>query len=86
MNEQTGERSPSVERKLERAIILELLVDGGERRRPRAQLAAALGVESEVLENALRQLSGAGVVCVSASEVWASAVARRIDELGLIGI
>lgn len=86
MNEQTGERVPGVEHNLERAIILQLLVDDGERRSSRPQLAAALGVDSQALENALGQLSGAGVVCASATEVWASAAARCIDELGLIGI
>jgi len=86
MNEQTGERSTGDERKLERAIIMQLLGEDGERRTQRAQLAAALGIESQALERAVGRLADAGVVCVDGTEVWASAAARRIDALRLIGL
>jgi len=86
MSEQTGERPTGVEHKLERAIILQLLGEEGERRSSQAQLAVALGVEAQALREALERLSNAGVLCVAGNEVWASAAARRIDELGLIAI
>jgi hypothetical protein len=86
MNEQTDERSTGVERKLERAIILQLLVEDGEQRTQRTRLAAALGIEGEALERVLERLSDVGVVCLAGTDVWASAAARRIDELGLIGL
>jgi hypothetical protein len=86
MGERTGEQPTGVERKLERAIVLQLLGEDGERRSSSAQLAAALDVEAQALRQALARLSDAGVVCVAGTEVWASAAARRIDELGLIAI
>jgi DNA-binding Lrp family transcriptional regulator len=73
-------------RTLERVIVLTLLSEGGERRWSCAELAAGLGVEVEALQNPVDRLSEAGVVCLAGTEVWASAAARRIDELGLIGI
>lgn len=74
------------ERRLERAIVLALLDDEADRRWPRARLAAELGVEAASLARALERLSRLGVVCVTDEHVCASAAARRIDELGLIGI
>jgi hypothetical protein len=83
MHEQS--RAP-VDRKLERAIILQLLSEEVGQRCSRARLAAVLGTEREALEDALMGLCAAGVVGLAGAEVWASAPARRIDELGLIGI
>jgi hypothetical protein len=74
------------ERRLERAIVLALLGDDADRRSSRAQLEAELGVEAEPLARALERLSQLGVVCVADEHVCASPAARRIDELGLIGI
>jgi DNA-binding transcriptional ArsR family regulator len=86
MSERRGERPTGVERRLERAIVLQLLGEEGERRSSQAQLAAALDVEARALSRALARLSDAGVVCVAGKQVWASTAARRIDELGLIAI
>jgi DNA-binding Lrp family transcriptional regulator len=86
MNERTGELPTSVEHRLERAIILQLLGEEGERRSSQERLALALGIEAQALRQALKRLSDAGVVCLAGTEVWASAAARRIDELGLIAI
>jgi hypothetical protein len=81
------ERARAVgERKLERAIILQLLSDDGARRWSRTELAGALDAEPDALEGALVELSNVGVVDIAGAEVWASVAARRIDELGLIGI
>jgi len=74
------------DRRLERVIILALLNADGERRWSCAELAAELGAEAQALQDALCRLSEAGVVCLAGTEVWASSAARRMDELGLIGI
>jgi hypothetical protein len=81
------------DRRLERAIVLVLLSGDreslgadGEPRWSCARLAAELGIEAQALQDALERLSHAGVVCLAGTEVWASRAARRMDELGLIGI
>jgi DNA-binding GntR family transcriptional regulator len=75
-----------VDRRLERAIVLALLNDEGEPRRPCARLAAELDADTHALREALGRLSEAGVVCQEGSEVWASRVSTHLDELGLIAI
>lgn len=81
------ERPPAIEsRRLERAIILQLLSVQGTVRLSRAQLAAALANEEETLVAPLQSLAEAGVVDSEGSEVWASEGARRVDALGLIAI
>jgi len=50
------------------------------------QLASKLDAGTSALEQALHQLAAAGVVCVDGEKVWASAAARRLDEIGLISI
>lgn len=82
----TNQSPAAGSRRLERAIILQLLSDEGERRCSSAQLAVALNAEAQAFDAALRHLAEAGVVCLEGTEVWASAAARRLDELGLIGI
>jgi DNA-binding GntR family transcriptional regulator len=82
-----SEQSPTAgSRKLERAIILQLLEDEHGRRSSSVQLASTLGAGTGALEQALRRLADAGVVCLDGGEVWASAAARRLDELGLLSI
>jgi predicted transcriptional regulator len=73
-------------RKLERAIILHLLSIEGERRRSCEQLAAELGEDQQALQEPLGRLASTGVVCLGDGEVSPSPAARRLDELGLIGI
>ncbi len=81
------ERPPALEaRRLERAIILQLLSQEVAERSSRAQLVAALGRDQETLAAPLGSLTDAGVVCCEGTDVWASAAARRLDELGLIAI
>jgi hypothetical protein len=81
----TGSRAVDGSR-LERAIVLQLLRDDRERRWSRAELGAEIDAEASAVEEALRRLSGEGVVCLSERDAWASAAARRLDELGLIGL
>jgi Mn-dependent DtxR family transcriptional regulator len=81
------DRSPAAaSRRLERAIILQLLSSEEEQRCSSEQLASALDAEAHAVEAALSRLADAGVVCLDGTEVWASAAARRMDELGFIGI
>jgi DNA-binding transcriptional ArsR family regulator len=81
------ERPPALgARKLERAIILQLLSQEVAERSSCAQLAAALGRDQETLTAPLGSLMDAGVVCCEGTDVWASAAARRLDEFGLIAI
>jgi hypothetical protein len=72
---------------LERAIILQLLRDDHERMWSREQLSAELAFDrSEVIEETLGRLEKEGVIGASEEAVWASSAARRLDELGLIGV
>jgi hypothetical protein len=72
--------------RLERAIVLQLLRDDRERRWSRAELRTEIDAEAPAVDEALRGLSGEGVLCLAEEEVWASSAARRLDELGLIGV
>jgi hypothetical protein len=73
--------------RLERAIILQLLRDDHERMWSREQLLAELESDrTEVVEEALKRLGQDGVLGFSDEAAWASSAARRLDELGLIGV
>jgi len=71
-------------RRLDRAIVLELLED--RERWTRDQLAAAVRVDRAVLDRALERMQADGVAVIDGEDVLASRCARRIDELDLIGI
>jgi hypothetical protein len=83
-----SKRSQAVDgTQLERAIVLQLLLDDRERTWSREQLVIELESDaSEVVEEALRRLEREGVVGTSEQAVWASSAARHLDELGLIGV
>jgi hypothetical protein len=72
------------QRRLDRAIVLELL--GDRKRWSRDALAAAIGVDRSVLDSALERLQADGVAVVDRDEVLAPRCARAIDRLELIGI
>jgi hypothetical protein len=83
----THSREPRGRRwRLERATILQLLRDDCDGSRSRQELLMDLGGEMPPLEEALRRLQDDGVVLVSDDQVSASTAARRLDELGLIGV
>ncbi len=86
MDRQSSESRDGGASRLERAIVLELLSDDGERSRSIAELEAELGAAAAELATALRELSDVGVLDGSEGRVWASAATRRLDELALIGI
>jgi hypothetical protein len=80
---------------LERAIVLQLLRDDHERMWSHAQLAIELESELQAgraeiarraVEEALKRLEREGVLGMSEHQAWASNAARRLDELGLIGV
>jgi hypothetical protein len=86
MRESSGERERDGGETLERAIVLLLLSGEPRQAWSMAQLGAELGADTQSLERALDGLSRSGVVSLAGAEARASPAARRIDELGLIGI
>lgn len=86
MHTESSEPQAASGSKLERAIVLQLLSDGAERRWSRVELASELGVDTTRLKTALRALHEQGVVCFAGQDAWASPAARRLDELELIGV
>jgi hypothetical protein len=73
-------------RRLDRAIVLDLLDEDHDERWAREELRAAVSVEPAVLDGALERLQQDGVVVIDGVHVLASPCVRRIDALELIGI
>lgn len=73
-------------RRLERAIVLELLAEDHDERWPREELAASLRVDRSVLDAAVERLRDEAVLLLDGEDVLASPCARRIDALELIGV
>jgi hypothetical protein len=73
-------------RRLERAIVLELLSEDHDERWPGAELAASLCVDRSVVDAAVERLRDEGVLLLDAEDVLASPCARRLDALELIGV
>jgi len=73
-------------RRLERAIVLELLSEDHDERWPRDELAASLRAHYSTLDAAVEHLSDAGVLLLDGEDVLASPCTRRIDALELIGV
>lgn len=73
-------------RRLERAIVLELLSEDHDERWPREELAASLRADRSTFDAAVEGLSDEGVVLLDGEDVLASPCARRIDALELIGV
>jgi hypothetical protein len=79
---------PSDHRKVERAIVLQLLRHDHGERWSRTELQAALdNIEPSTLAEALERLERHGVALApSADAIAASPCARRLDDLELIGL
>jgi hypothetical protein len=79
---------PPDHRKVERAIVLQLLRDDHDKQWSRSDLQTRLkDIEPAALAHALERLEQQGVVLMrSADAISASPCARHIDALGLIGI
>jgi hypothetical protein len=79
---------PPDHRKVERAIVLQLLRHDHDERWSRTELQAALdNIEPSALAQALERLERHGVALVPSGEaIVASPCARRLDELELIGL
>jgi predicted transcriptional regulator len=86
MHASFGQRQGDGDERLERAIVLLLLTDERRQAWSRGELAAELAADRPTLERALDRLTQAGVVELAGSGARASRAARRIDELGLVGI
>jgi DNA-binding HxlR family transcriptional regulator len=73
--------------RLERSIVLQLLRDDHNERWSREDLARELpNVAPAALDDALCRLEGTGLLRTSDGRFCASRAARRLDELGLIGV
>jgi hypothetical protein len=86
MQRESSERRVRGDSRLERAIVLELLGDGGRDGLSQAGLGEALGAEPAELDGALRALHTAGVLELEGGHVSPSSATWRLDELELIGI
>jgi hypothetical protein len=86
MHASFGQRWGDGDERLERAIVLLLLTDEHQQAWSRGRLSAELQADPPTLERALARLTQAGVVDLEDADAHASRAARRIDELGLIGI
>jgi hypothetical protein len=86
MHREASEPRASDGSRLQRAVVLELLECEDQRGRPLGELGDELGAGDAELDLAVRSLHAAGVVCVKDGQAWASAAARRLDELELIAI
>jgi hypothetical protein len=73
-------------RRLERAIVLELLSEDHDERWPREELAASLRADRSTLDAAVERLRVEGVLLLDGEDALASPCARRIDALELIGV
>jgi DNA-binding Lrp family transcriptional regulator len=86
MQRESSEPRSTGDSRLERAIVLELLSDGGSDGRSQTELGEALGAGPIELEAAVHGLHAAGVLELDEGRVSPSAATRRLDELALIGI
>ena len=78
-------RSPAVA-KFERAIVLEILDDGGGNGHSCAQIASVIGASEAETERALERLREAGVLHREGERVRVSSAAAWLDDLGMISI
>jgi len=81
-------REPGVEcdPRLERAIVLQLLRDDHAPNWPLQELLAELGRGMAAVEPAVARLQEDGLLAFVDGQLSASRAARRLDELGLIGV
>jgi hypothetical protein len=86
MNTESSRSRPLEDSRLERAIVLQLLREDHDPGWAREELLAEIGAEAQAFEDALRRLDAEGVVHAAETQLRASRAARRIDELGLIGV
>jgi DNA-binding Lrp family transcriptional regulator len=86
MQRESSEPRARGDSRLERAIVLELLGDGGRDGLSQVGLGEALGAEPAELEGALRALRTAGVLELKGGHVSPSPATWRLEELELIGI
>jgi len=80
-------RLPSDLQVVERAVVLQLLRDDHDEQWSRTELETELDdVKPLALSDAIAVLERHGVVVVQGEHVVASRCARRVDELGLVGV
>jgi hypothetical protein len=81
-------RGPRVEcePRLERAIVLQLLRDDHAPSWALHELLVELGASQAPVEQAIARLQGDGLLSLAEERLSASRAARRLDQLGLIGV
>ena len=84
MGHQPG--APPDQRKIERAVVLQVLRDDHSERWSETELATTLNEEPSSIAAAVERLQDSGVLLVDADVIVASPCARKIDALGVIGI
>jgi len=77
---------PPDHRKVERAIVFQLLRDDRDERWSRDELVAELGADPSLITAALDRLREREVLVGHDDGIGASQSARRLDALGVIGI
>ena len=76
-----------LDRRIQRAVVLQVLRDDHHQRWTRAELESELSdVEPDAVNRAVASLATLGVIRVERDVVFASLAARRLDELELIGV
>jgi hypothetical protein len=86
VHEEARESRIDSNERIQRAVLLALLSRPARQHLTLAQLADELQCDVDDIDRALALLVEAGVACVEGEQAWASAAARHIDELGLVGI
>jgi biotin operon repressor len=86
MNEQPRESRVEYDPRLERAIVLQLLRDDHPPSWPLQELTAELGGGEAAVGQAAARLQQDGLLALADGQLSASRAARRLDELGLIGV
>jgi DNA-binding HxlR family transcriptional regulator len=87
MSEKSNRSQTEVLPRVQRAVVLEILRDGHEKRCSRSQIDRSLSdIPSEVRERALLELERDGLLERLGEMVCASPSIRRLDELDLIAV
>jgi hypothetical protein len=86
MNAQSREPRVEGDPRLERAIVLQLLRDDHAASWPLQELLVEVGGAMAPVEQAIERLQDDGLLSSAHGQLSASRAARRLDELGLIGV
>jgi DNA-binding GntR family transcriptional regulator len=86
MNAQPPASRTAEDRRLQRAIVLQLLRPDHPPEWSAQELAEELQADAHAVQQAVSALTADGVICSSAASLSASRAILRLDELELIGL